>query len=113
LRHAPYPLAEEQALKVMHMLGAMPLQVQPAGVGDGEALRPVLATQADVALELAPDMDQELIEGFFQEAPEQVRYLVGLARNMASGEGDSSDLVAAKRVAHTLKGSGSIIGLRG
>jgi chemosensory pili system protein ChpA (sensor histidine kinase/response regulator) len=32
---------------------------------------------------------------------------------MVAGQGDSSDLVAAKRVAHTLKGSGAIIGLRG
>jgi chemotaxis protein histidine kinase CheA len=42
-----------------------------------------------------------------------VRYLVELARNIVSGQGDSSDLIAAKRVVHTLKGSGAIIGLRG
>ncbi|HEY8050274.1 MAG TPA: ATP-binding protein, partial [Ramlibacter sp.] len=54
-----------------------------------------------------------LLEGFQHEAPEQARYLVHLARNMASGQGDSSDVIAAKRTAHTLKGSGAIIGLRG
>ncbi|HEY0887327.1 MAG TPA: response regulator, partial [Ramlibacter sp.] len=59
------------------------------------------------------DVDQKLLEGFFHEAPEQARYLVQLARNMVSGQGDSSDLIAARRVAHTLKGSGAIIGLRG
>ena len=32
---------------------------------------------------------------------------------MAAGHGDSSDVIAAKRLAHTLKGSGAIIGLRG
>ena len=58
-------------------------------------------------------MDQKLLEGFLQEAPDQARYLVDLARNMVGGQGDSSDLIAAKRVAHTLKGSGAIIGLRG
>ena len=108
---APHPLEEDQSLKVMHMLGAMPQQVLP-GVADQPA-RPVLATPEDVALVMPQDVDQKLLEGFFHEAPEQARYLVQLARNMVSGEGDSSDLIAARRVAHTLKGSGAIIGLRG
>jgi chemosensory pili system protein ChpA (sensor histidine kinase/response regulator) len=107
---APYPLEEEDALKVMHKLGAMPQQVLP---GAAEPQRPVLATQEDVALVMPVDADPKLLEGFFHEAPEQARYLVELARNMVGGQGDSSDLVAAKRVAHTLKGSGAIIGLRG
>jgi chemotaxis protein histidine kinase CheA/ActR/RegA family two-component response regulator len=110
---APVPMGEEEALKVMHMLGAMPLQVADGAGGDPQSRRPVLATPEDVALEMPGDVDDKLLEGFHNEAPEQARYLVSLARNMASGEGDSSDIVAAKRVAHTLKGSGSIIGLRG
>lgn len=110
---APYPLEEERALKVMHMLGAMPQQLQPAGGADREAMRAVLAMPEDVALVMPDDVDQKLLEGFLHEAPDQARYLVDLARNMVSGQGDSSDLVAAKRVAHTLKGSGAIIGLRG
>lgn len=113
LVHAPYPLDEERALKIMHMLGAMPLQVQMPGLGEGEPPRAVLATPEDVALEIPKDVDPKLLEGFFHEAPDQARYLVDLARNMASGQGDSSDLIAARRMAHTLKGSGSIIGLRG
>jgi chemotaxis protein histidine kinase CheA len=113
LRSAPSPMDEDQAMKVMHMLGAMPLQVALPGDGDGQSQRPVVATPEDVALVMPDDVDEKLLEGFFQEAPDQARYLVVLARNMASGEGDSSDIVAAKRVAHTLKGSASIIGLRG
>lgn len=112
LVRAPYPLGEEQALKVMHMLGAMPLQMQLPGGGDGTA-RAVLATPEDVALQIPQDVDPKLLEGFFHEAPEQARYLVDLSRNMAQGQGDSSDLIAARRMAHTLKGSGAIIGLRG
>jgi chemosensory pili system protein ChpA (sensor histidine kinase/response regulator) len=95
----------------MHMLGAMPLQVQMPG--DGQPARPVLASPADVALQIPDDVDAKLLEGFFHEAPEQARYLVDLARHMASGQGDSPDLIAARRMAHTLKGSGAIIGLRG
>jgi chemosensory pili system protein ChpA (sensor histidine kinase/response regulator) len=113
LVHAPYPLDEEQALKIMHMLGAMPLQVQHPGAGEGQMARAVLATPEDVTLVIPPDVDTKLLEGFVHEAPDQARYLVELSRNMARGQGDSSDLVAARRMAHTLKGSGSIIGLRG
>ncbi|HWI84174.1 hybrid sensor histidine kinase/response regulator [Ramlibacter sp.] len=109
LVRAPYPLEEDQSLKVMHMLGAMPQQAQP----EPQPARPVLATAQDVALVMPEDVDQKLLEGFLHEAPQQARYLVDLARNMVSGQGDSSDLVAARRVAHTLKGSGAIIGLRG
>ena len=113
LRGAPSPMGEEQALKVMHMLGAMPLQVARSGSHDVEAARPALATAEDVALALPPDVDEKLLEGFFQEAPDQARRLIALARDIAAGVGDSSDLATAKRVIHTLKGSGAIIGLQG
>jgi chemosensory pili system protein ChpA (sensor histidine kinase/response regulator) len=112
LAHAPYPMDEEQARKVMHMLGGMPSQLTLAR-GDGQAPRPVIASAEDVALELAAGLDPQLIENFSHEAPDQARYLVVLARNLASGQGDSSDTGAAKRVVHTLKGSGAILGLRG
>ncbi|MCX7257230.1 MAG: response regulator [Polaromonas sp.] len=112
LRQAPHPLDEEQALKIAHMLGAMNSQVN-AIFADKESARPVLARRDDVALTMPADADQKLLEGFFSEAPEQVRYLIELARNLAAGQGDSSDLIAARRVVHTLKGSGAIIGLRG
>jgi chemotaxis protein histidine kinase CheA/ActR/RegA family two-component response regulator len=112
LLHAPNPLDEEQALKIAHMLGAMDGQLN-SSFGELENSRPILATAADVALDLPEDVDPKMMEGFFSEAPDQARYLVQLAQNLVSGEGDSSDIIAAKRVMHTLKGSGAIIGLRG
>jgi chemotaxis protein histidine kinase CheA len=113
LRCAPSPMGEEQAMQVVHMLGRLPQQLTLTGEGDGQPARQVLATPEDVALVMPQDVDDKLLEGFSQEAPDQARYLVSLARKLATGEGDSSDIVAAKRVAHTLKGSGAIIGLRG
>ncbi|HCU53591.1 MAG TPA: hypothetical protein DIC36_04685, partial [Gammaproteobacteria bacterium] len=112
LEHAPITMGAEQGLKVIHMLGAIPVQVDYAE-GKDKPHRPVLASPDDVALVMAEDVDHNFLEGFFQEAPEQVHHLVMLARNMVSGEADSSDIIAAKRVAHTLKGSGATIGLRG
>lgn len=113
LRVAPLAMEEEQALRVMHMLGAMPMQVGMSSEGDVSVHRPVLATPQDVTLVIPDDVDQKFLEGFFQEAPAQVRTLVNLARRMATGESNSQDTIAAKRVAHTLKGSGATIGLRG
>ncbi len=112
LREAPSPMSEARGLKVAHMLGSMPAQAN-SNFGDLDAPRPVLARPEDVTLVVPEDVDQALIEGFFHEAPEQARYLIDLAHNLAAGTGDSSDLIAAKRVVHTMKGSGSIIGLRG
>ena len=112
LRDAPSPMPEGQGLRVAHMLGSMPAQVN-SRFGDMDPPRPVLASAEDVALTVPEDVDQKLLEGFFHEAPDQARHLIELARNLVSGEGDSSDLVAAKRIVHTMKGSGSIIGLRG
>jgi chemotaxis protein histidine kinase CheA len=109
---APFPVEGEQALKLMHMLAARPAGAAAEAMACAPA-RPVLATADDVALVMPPDADPKLLEGFFQEAPEQARYLVQLARNIVGGQADLSDLVAAKRAAHTLKGSGAIIGLRG
>jgi chemotaxis protein histidine kinase CheA/ActR/RegA family two-component response regulator len=112
LLHAPNPLGDDQALRIAHMLGATDGQLNTT-FGELEDSRPVLATAADVALDLPDDVDPKMMEGFFSEAPDQARYLVQLAQNLVSGEGDSSDIIAAKRVMHTLKGSGAIIGLRG
>ena len=111
LRDAPNPMGEETALKIMHQLGAMPLQVNL--LGEEENKRPLVALPEDVALEVPEDVDQKLMEGFFQEAPEQAQHLVQIVSKLAAGEAQGEDITSAKRVAHTMKGSGAIIGLRG
>lgn len=110
LRAAPHPLEEEDALKIMHQLGGMPAQIH---LGEEENKRPIVALPEDVALEVPEDADQKLMDGFFQEAPDQAHMLVELVGKMGAGETSTDDIASAKRVAHTLKGSGAIIGLRG
>ncbi|MDO5653757.1 MAG: response regulator [Brachymonas sp.] len=111
MREAPHPMHEDNALKAMHQLGAMPLQVNLPG--EQENKRPVVAVPEDVELEVPEDVEKKLMEGFYQEAPDQARRLVELIGMMIAGEASSEDITSAKRVAHTLKGSGAIIGLRG
>ncbi len=111
LRDAPIALDKESALKVMHKLGSFPSEME--ALDDDQVRRPVVATPNDVALEVPEDVEPTLLEGFYQEAPGQTEHLVQLLSNLVSGEGDLSDLTAAKRIAHTLKGTGAIIGLNG
>lgn len=111
LRDAPLPLEEDEALKIMHKLGSFPGAMD--ALDSEESYRPVLVGPEDVSLTVPEDVDPTLLEGFYQEAPGQTEYLVQLLNNMLSGDGDISDIVAAKRIVHTIKGTGAIIGLSG
>ena len=110
LHTAPHPLSEDSGLQTMQQLRAMPDLVS---LGGDEPQRPTVALPEDVALDVPEDADQKLMEGFFQEAPDQAHMLVELVGKMGAGEASMDDIASAKRVAHTLKGSGAIIGLRG
>lgn len=113
LRTAPSPMPEDRAMRIMHQLGKMNMLVaEGAGVA-GVPERQTQATAEDVALVLPDDLDPMLMEGFYNEAGGQARELVDLVSKMAAGTAELDDIVAAKRVVHTLKGSGAIIGLRG
>lgn len=113
LETAPRPLEDGQDLSLMYQLGAMPMQVGTAGLGAASEHRPILASAQDVELVIPADVDAALLEGFFQEAPDQVRHLLTLVRGMVEGVQDADAVSMAKRIAHTLKGTGATVGLRG
>lgn len=113
LRDAPHPMDEEQCFRVMHKLGSLPAQVD-FEEHDPANERPVLADIDMVSLQVPADVDPNLMNSFLQEAPEQAAYLVKLIGNIiGSSPADLSDLTAAKRAVHTLKGTSSIIGIPG
>lgn len=109
--NAPHPMDGGLAHETLHQLTSMPDQVSI--MGEEEEKRAETALPEDVALEVPEDVEPQLMEGFFQEAPTQAGELVQLVLQMAEGNATTEDLSAAKRVSHTLKGSGAIIGLRG
>ena len=110
---APYPLEEEQALKVMHMLGAMPQQVQPPAP-DASRMRAGAGDAARTWRWSCPATSTRSCSKASSRRRRTRRATWSTWRaTWSRGQGDSSDLIAAKRVAHTLKGSGAIIGLRG
>lgn len=112
---APVPFEEEQALKVMHQLGVMALKANaPKQLDDDTPARQTQATPEDVTLDVPADVDQRLLEGFLQESPEMALNLVAWAQQLAEqGTVEADAIKAAKRMVHTIKGTGATIGLRG
>jgi len=82
----------------------------------GESLvekREIEALAEDVSLEMSDDVSAELIEAFFAESPGHAESLSHLMEAIASGENIQQNLESAQRIAHTLKGSGNLVGARG
>ncbi|WP_062191234.1 hybrid sensor histidine kinase/response regulator [Caldimonas taiwanensis] len=88
---------------------------RPADAGVDALAAPVPhAADADaMSLEVPADVDAALYEAFLDDAPGQVATLAEAVRALTAGRADAACLHEARRVAHTLKGSGHIIGIRG
>lgn len=114
LRRAPHPVDEHEAMRLMHNFGSMPFEIDSTTAKkEQQPSRQQQATAEDVTLVVPDDVDTRLMEGFLQEAPDQAQYLLQLVRNMCDGKSNEEEITAAKRAAHTLKGSSAIIGLSG
>ena len=85
----------------------------PAEMADEAAQSDNDATDDDVSLQLPDDTDAGLLDLFLQESPAQLARLASFVQAMIEGRASAADLVEAQRVAHTFKGSGNIIGIRG
>ena len=75
--------------------------------------REKLARPEDVELEMSEDASPQLIEAFFAESPGHAEKFSSLVKAIAKGEEMQSNVEAAQRIAHTLKGSGNLVGAKG
>ena len=75
--------------------------------------REIEALEEDVSLEMSDDVSAELIEAFFAESPGHAESLSHLMEAISSGGNIQQDVESAQRIAHTLKGSGNLVGARG
>lgn len=77
--------------------------------------REKIAHDEDIALDISDDANEQLISAFLTEAPEHAEQLTMLIQQLASenGEALSRSIAAAQRVAHTLKGSAHLLGIKG
>ncbi|MCP4764717.1 MAG: response regulator [Gammaproteobacteria bacterium] len=75
--------------------------------------REIEAMADDVSLDMSTDASPELIEAFFAESPGHAETFSQLIAAISNGENVQQNIEAAQRIAHTLKGSGNLVGLRG
>ena len=74
--------------------------------------RQTIASVDDVSLIVPNDVDQELLDGLLMELPTQAAAYAHAVQSLSDG-GSTQELDVAQRVAHTLKGAGNTVGIRG
>ena len=78
-----------------------------------EADAPASVSLEDTSLAVPENADREVYGAFLDEAPGSVERFAVLVSRIAAGHADIDDMRSAKRIAHSLKGSASIVGIRG
>lgn len=106
----PLPLADDHILEVAGLLLVLPDMTDDDA--DELALLQQPATDDDVAL-LTDDVDPELLFALLVDAPQQLDELEQVVVQWVAGTCSEASMNEALRTAHTLKGSGGIIGLLG
>lgn len=108
---SPLPITEDQQMELMTKL------LTPVDTSQlMEEMEGPLHSEPgieDVSLAVPADVDPELLDAFIHEVPAHATEFSALIQKVAAGRAVAADLAQARRVAHTLKGSASIIGVRG
>lgn len=81
-------------------------------LADVEA-RPTEATAEDVALAIADDVNPKLVDVFLQESPVNAADFSDCVARIGRGENVLDNLAKAQRLAHNLKGSANLTGVKG
>jgi chemosensory pili system protein ChpA (sensor histidine kinase/response regulator) len=104
------PLTDEAAQSLLNQLvtGAKEVAVDPRD----EQERETEAHPDDVVLTPSDDIDPELWEAYLQEAPQNAEEFSECIQKIIH-EPDIEDIKRAQRIAHTLKGSSRIVGIKG
>lgn len=110
LSMCPAPLTDEQILDIAGQLLVLPSMTDDDA--DELALLQQPASDEEVALS-TDDVDPELLHTLLADAPQQLDELEHTVSQWAAGTCSEADMQEALRSAHTLKGSGGIIGLPG
>jgi chemotaxis protein histidine kinase CheA len=112
LGEGPQPLSALDRAGFAEALVAPP-EIPAELMQDSATERQRVATPEDVALHVPEDVDANVYGAFIDDAPQQVARLGELMATFARREARTEDLKEAKRIAHTFKGTASIVGIRG
>lgn len=105
----PSPLPQDDAEGVVELLASPQIATEPMAVAE----RQVRAEPSDVALDLPRDVNPDLLDALLQELPHQTSDFSSAIKKLVEGEGGLEDVKLAQRVAHSLKGAGNTVGIRG
>ena len=104
-RPLPYP-------ELRGMIEGLTSDLEVSGDFEVEA-REITAVPEDVSLAMSEDASPELVEAFFAESPGHAETFSHLVEAISRGQNIQQNIEAAQRIAHTLKGSGNLVGVRG
>lgn len=102
------PLTNETGAAILKQLQ----NTRPETVAPTVAPRKQIAELADVSLALPDDVNRELLDLLLQELPNQTQQFSQAMQHLKAG-GSLQDVTLAQRVAHTIKGSGNTVGIKG
>lgn len=104
----PKPLKSGEATTLLKLLA------EATVVAEDETCTPrqTEAHPEDVSLEIPQDVNKELLDGLLQELPSHTAGFSQAIHRAIEGE-FLSDIDVAQRIAHTLKGAGNVVGVRG
>lgn len=105
----PEPLPYQD---VRNLIEGLTKELEVTGDYEVEA-RDTEAKPEDVSLNMSEDASPMLLEAFFAESPGHAETFSALVEFIANGEDIQNNVEAAQRIAHTLKGSGNLVGARG
>lgn len=104
---------ESARLDLIELLTSPPLVPEELVAQLDEADIPASVSIEDISLAVPENADREVYDAFLDEAPGSVEQFAVLTSRIAAGHADIDDMRSAKRIAHSFKGSASIVGIRG
>ena len=107
-RRLPAPMAEPQALILAETLAQPDFSL----FEDEDIDRLQEASAEHVSLAVGDDVSPELFDGLLQELPQFCEQFSLAVQRLIIG-GSMDDVIEAQRVAHTIKGAGNVVGIRG
>ncbi len=88
------------------------LLLKPEFSEDQHVERQVKASEDDISLQLPDNVNQELLDGLLHDLPEQAEEFSSSIQGLNEHH-QIEYLEVAQRIAHTLKGAGNVVGVRG
>ncbi len=106
-----FPLDNSQALSLIQLLSA----VEISSDSDNKSFedRKTTAESTDICLKLPEDVNQELLNSLLNELPVLTASFSAMVQKIISLDLNLDHVLEAQRIAHTLKGSGNIVGITG